>query len=90
MVALSNITVNSSWAGPWEKAREGVRINPTQQNGTIFTSTLMITNLHISDTGNYSCRAIIIHMSDLILSSDTGLKEETILVKGKHIRSESI
>ena len=84
MDALSNITVNSSWTGPNEKSIEGVRIATTQENDTAFTSILMITTLHLSDTGNYSCRATVGHISDLILSSETGLKEKLIAVTGKH------
>ena len=86
MDALSSITVNSSWMGPFEKANESVRIAISDENDTafIYTSTLTITLLHMSDTGNYSCRAIISHMSDLIMSSETGIKEEIIDIKGKN------
>ena len=83
MDALRNITVNSSWAGLFEKANERAT-SDVIQNNTVFTSTLMVTMLHISDTGNYSCRAIISHTSDLILSSETGLKEDIIVVEGKY------
>ena len=87
MVALRNITVNSSWAGPFENSIEGVRISftdATQENDTVFTSILMITTLHLSDNGNYSCRATVDHISDLILSSETCLKEKLIAVTGKY------
>ena len=87
VVALGNITVDSSWMGPNEKSIEGVRIatsNATQKNDTAFKTTLMITTLHISDNGNYSCRATVGHISDLILSSKTGLKEKLIAVTGKY------
>ena len=87
-VDVMGITVNSTWTGPHGKlfldgSRNGRIIVTDASKGADgrFKSTLVITPLHMSDTGNYFCRAGVSHMSEFI-SSDLGTSLIMINIKG--------
>ena len=82
-------TINHTWIGPRGNAlingRHNRRITVTDAiegvNGT-YSSMVLLTPLHISDTGNYSCQADVSHMSEFISLSDVGTSQLMINVKG--------
>ena len=83
-----DITVNSTWTGPHGKlfldgSHSGRIIVTAATKGVDgrYRSTLVITPLHMSDTGNYFCDAGVSHMSEF-LSSDLGTSLIMINVKG--------
>ena len=87
------ITVNSTWTGPHGKlfldgSHSGRIIVTAATKGADghYRSTMVITPLHMSDTGNYSCDADVSHMSEFILSFDFSTSRITINVKGNIIQ----
>ena len=86
------ITVNSTWTGPHGKlfldgSRNG-RIIVTAATRSVdgrYISTMVITPLHMSDTGNYFCHAGVSHTSEFILASDFSTSRIKINVKGNII-----
>ena len=85
---LIGIIVDSTWTGPHGKldGRQNGRIivtDATKGADSTYRSTIVITPLHMSDTGNYSCDAGVSHMSEFILSSDVSTSNILINVKGR-------
>ena len=89
---LINITVNSTWTGPHGKlfldSSHNERIivtDATKSADGSYRSTMVITPLHMSDTGSYSCEAGVSHMSEFTSFSDLGKSNRMINVKGNRI-----
>ena len=77
LVDFIGITVNSTWTGP-----HGIIVTAASKGADgRYRSTMVITPLHMSDTGNYFCDAGVSHMSEFI-SSDLGTSLIMINVKG--------
>ena len=84
---LIGITVDGTWTGPHGKldGRQNGRIiaaAATKGADGSYRSTVVITPLHMSDTGNYSCDAGVSHTSEFILSSDVNTSNIMINVIG--------
>jgi hypothetical protein len=82
--SLTDVTVDSTWTGPHGNTLiENGRITVTSEvdDGT-FHSMLMLTPLHTSDTGSYSCNARVSRISEVPVSSDPGTSEVMIMVTG--------
>ena len=86
---LTGIAVTNTWTGPRgenildSSQNERITVSDATKadNGT-YTSMLVLTPLHMSDTGNYSCQAGVSHMSEFILSSDSSTSQVIISVQG--------
>ena len=87
MDSLTDVTVESRWTGPHRNldGKQNGRINTTavtkDADGN-YSSKIMITPLHVSDAGNYSCNAGVNHISEFILPSDQETSYVIINVKG--------
>ena len=86
---LTGITVNSTWTGPHGKLSLSSSHNGritftavTKDGDGSYSSTVVITPLHMSDTGSYSCDASVSHRSEFTSSSDLGTSQVIINVKG--------
>ena len=91
-VDLIGITVDSTWTGPHGKlfldGSENGRIivtDTTKGGDGSYRSTVVLTLLHMSDTGNYSCDASVSHTSKFISAPDLGESVVVIHVKGNRI-----
>ena len=84
MDSLTDVTVDSTWTGPHGNfdGNQNGRITTTAVTKGVdgsYSSKVVITPLHMSDAGRYSCDASVSHMST---PSDRGTTQIIINIKG--------
>ena len=89
MDSATGIIVETTWTGPHGElslaSSDNGRItmsDVTKSDDFTYSSTVVFSPLHMSDTGSYSCDASVRHMLEFILPSDPGSNQVTINVKG--------
>ena len=87
MDSLTDATVESRWNGPRGNLddNQNGRITTTAATKGVdgsYSSKIMISPLHVSDAGRYSCNAGVTGMSEFISPSDRGTHHAIINVNG--------